>query len=89
MMPPPGMTLPPGAYFDPRGFNYFPVPPGLPPTNYFPDGPVASLGDQMQTGTDPGHGTSELEADDDILLDSLEQALLASIEVCETNPLKA
>ena len=83
------MKLPPGAYFDPQGYNYIPAPPGLPPTHYFrPDGPVASLGDQ--TGTDRDDGTSyhrEPEADDSIQLDQLAQALLASTEVCETNPL--
>ena len=86
---PPGMMLPPGAYFNPQGYHYYPVPQGLPPTHYYPDGPVASLGEQS-TGMDPGQGSSrdesqeEQEPEAEIQLDPLAQALLASSEVSQT-----
>ena len=41
-----------------KGFHYYPVPQGLPPTGYFPDGPVASLG-----GSAPKKGKSREESD--------------------------
>ena len=84
MMPPPQMMpqmmLPPGAFFHPQGFHYYQVPQGLPPTNYFPDGPVASLGDQgMEQMEESGEGATGTE--DEVQLDPLAEALLASTEV--------
>ena len=36
------------AYFHPQGFHYLPVPPGMAGAGYFPDGPVASFGEERE-----------------------------------------
>ena len=40
---------PPGGYYDPKGFHYYPVPHPALATGFMPDGPIASLGEKSSS----------------------------------------
>ena len=70
---PPGPMAAP--YFHPQGFHYLPVLTPLPPTHYFPDGPVAAMGNAALGVAPPPPSPDELAAQ---LLNSVDVSLRIS-----------